>query len=134
MAQALLVRDHLTTEMISAGSLIIKALDSAKVLLKAAFWQYLADERTWRLFLVSPQVRTLGPKAVYRKVSAALDELPVETLRPTTSDISVLDDKSAAYSRVRSLVSNDATIAGARLVRSSTEGRLLDDVYVYRAN
>ena len=134
MAQDLLVGSHLTTDMISVGSLIIKALDNAKVALKAAFWQYLPDEGTWRLFLVSTQVRSLGPRAVYRKVNDVLVKLPASISRPTTSDISVLDDKSTAYARVRSLLSDGTSTDGVRLVRSSIEGKLLDDLYVYKAN
>ena len=134
MAQELLVSDHLTTEMISTGTLVIKSLDSAKVGLKAAFWRYMPDERTWRLFLVSPQVRNLGPTAVYRKVNDAIARMPVDALRPKTNDISILDDKSMTYTRIRSLLSDPSSSSGVRSARSSTEGKLADDLYVYRAN
>ena len=134
MAQELLVSDHLTTEMISTGTLVIKSLDSAKVGLKAAFWRYLPDERTWRLFLVSPQVRNLGPTAVYRKVNDAIARMPVDALRPKTNDISILDDKSMTYTRIRSLLSDPSSSSGVRLARSSAGGKLADDLYVYRAN
>ncbi len=134
MAQELLVGDHLTADMISTGSLVIKSLDTAKVGLKAAFWRYMPDERTWRLFLVSPQVRNLGPTAVYRKVNDAIAKMPIDALRPTTNDISVLDDKSTMYTRIRSLLSDPSSSSGVRLVRSSASGKLADDLFVYRAN
>ena len=134
MAQELLVGNHLTSDMISTGSLVIKSLDTAKVGLKAAFWQYMPDERTWRLFLVSPQVRNLGPTAVYRKVNDAISKMPVNALRPTTNDISILDNKSTSYARVRSLLSDPSSSSGVRLIRTSAEGKLADDLYVYRAN
>ena len=94
MAQDILVGNQLTEDMITAGEHVVGALDQLNVLVKGAFWLLLPDQQVWRLVIASPEVRTLGPKAVYRKVAAALKRLPPNVPPISTRDITVLEDNN----------------------------------------
>lgn len=132
MAQELLVGEQLTPDMIKSGELLVAALDKLNLLVKGAFWLLLPDQHVWRLFIASPEVRLHGPKAVYRKVVAALQRLPAEATPIGTKDISVVDDKNPILHMFRTAVSTGPGIAGIRFSKNVINGQLIEDAYLYR--
>ena len=132
MAQELLVGDQLTPDMINSGGLIVAALDKLNLVVKGAFWLLLPEQRVWRLVIASPEVRLLGPKAVYRKVVAALQRLPAEADPIGTKDISVVEDKDPLVVLLRSMISTGPGISGIRFSRNVINGQLIEDAYIYR--
>lgn len=132
MAQELLVGEQLTPDMIKSGELLIAALDKLNLLVKGAFWLLLPDQHVWRLFIASPEVRLHGPKAVYRKVVAALHKLPAEATPIGTKDISVVEDKDPLLLRLRSAVSTGPGTSGIRFSKNVIDGQLIEDAYLYR--
>lgn len=132
MAQDILVGEQLTDEMITAGEHVVGALDRLNVLVKGAFWLQLPDQHIWRLVIASPEVRTLGPKAVYRKVAAALKRLP-STVKPiSTKDITVVEDNSPLVQLLRALVKTGPSISKIRMSRNVVNGQLIEDALLYR--
>ncbi len=132
MAQELLVGEQLTPDMIKSGELLIAALDKLNLLVKGAFWLLLPDQHVWRLFIASPEVRLHGPKAVYRKVVAALHKLPAEATPIGTKDISVVEDKDPLLLKLRSAVSTGPGTSGIRFSKNVIDGQLIEDAYLYR--
>ncbi len=132
MAQELLVGEQLTPDMIKSGELLVAALDKLNLLVKGAFWLLLPDQHVWRLIIASPEVRLHGPKAVYRKIVAALQKLPDEVTTIGTKDISVVEDKNPLVLRLRSAVSTGPGISGIRFSKNVIDGELIEDAYLYR--
>lgn len=132
MAQDLLVGDQLTDDMITAGEHVVSGLDKLDVLVKAAFWLLLPDQHVWRLVIASPEVRSLGPKAVYRKVTAALKHLPPDIQPISTKDITVLEDNNQLVQLLKGLVKTRPAISKIRLSRNVVNGQLIEDALLYR--
>lgn len=132
MVEALLVGEQLTSAMIDAGRVLVKALDKSGLKVRAAFWFLLPEERVWRLYIVSPEVRTFGPRAVYRKVRSVMGRHVQESTRVETKDISVLDDGAPLYLLLRSFISTGPDIGGVRCARNVINGQFVEDAYLYR--
>ena len=132
MAQDILVGDQLTEDMITAGEHVVGALDKLHVLVKGAFWLFLPDQHVWRLVIASPEVRTLGPKAVYRKVTAALKRFPPNVQPISTKDITVLEDNNQLVQLLRAFVKTGPTITKIRMSRNVVNGELIEDALLYR--
>lgn len=132
MAQDLLVGDQLTDDMITAGEHVVGALDKLNVLVKGAFWLLLPDQHVWRLVIASPEVRILGPKAVYRKVASALKRIPPNVHPITTKDITVVEDNSPLVQLLKALVKTGPTLSRIRMSRNVVNGQLIEDALLYR--
>ena len=132
MAQDILVGDQLTEDMITTGEHVVDALDRLNVLVKGAFWLLLPDQHVWRLVIASPEVRTLGPKAVYRKVTAALKRLPANVQPISTKDITVLEDNNQLVHLLRALVKTGPAISRIRMPRNVVNGQIIEDALLYR--
>jgi len=55
----------LVAEAIKAGSRLIDALRRSGVVVTAAFWRYYEEEDYWRLLIVTTQLSSHGPTALY---------------------------------------------------------------------
>ena len=132
MAEEILVGEHLTPEMIKSGEMLVAALDKMNLLVQGAFWLLLPDQRIWRLMIASPEVRLVGPRAVYRKIRSALGRLPPGVASVGTKDISVVDEKTPLFLLMRSAISSGPGISGIRFSRNVINGQLIEDAYLYR--
>jgi hypothetical protein len=132
MAQDILVGDQLTEDMITVGEHVVSALDKLNVLVIGAFWLLLPDQHVWRLVIASPEVRTLGPKAFYRKVSAALKRIPQSVQAISTNDITVLEDNNPLVKLLKVLIKTGPTISKIRMSRNVVNGQLIEDALLYR--
>jgi hypothetical protein len=132
MAQDILVGDQLTEDMITVGEHVVSALDKLNVLVVGAFWLLLPDQHVWRLVIASPEVRALGPKAFYRKVTAALKRIPQSVQPISTNDITVLEDNNQLIKLLKALVKTGPTISKIRMSRNVVNGHLIEDVLLYR--
>lgn len=132
MAEELLVGEQLTPEMIRSGEVLVAELDKRDLSVRGAFWLLLADQDVWRLVIASPEVRHSGPKAVYRKIRAALGKLPSGVTRVETKDVSVVDERSPLYLQLRSAISTGPGLSGIRFSRNVINGQMIEDAYLYR--
>lgn len=127
MAEDTLVGDVLSTEMILSGEQLLSALD-AKLLIDAAFWLLPPEASTWRLVLASPEVRTEGPKSVYKRVLGLLKRIqPLSGL--SVNNIFVIDTADPLVNAFRAAVK---TTRGTRFTRNTINGVFIPDAYVYR--
>jgi len=132
VAEELLVTDQLTPEMIQSGAGLVAALDKLGVIVKGAFWLLLPSRRLWQLVIASPEVRTVGPKAVYRKVAAANKRVPINVHPVATKDVAVVDDTVPLYQLLRSAVGTGPGISGIRFSQNVINGHAIEDAYLYR--
>jgi hypothetical protein len=132
VAEEVLVGDQLTPEMIQSGAGLVEALDRLGVIVKGAFWLLSPSERAWRLVIATPEVRTVGPKAIYRKVHAAYTRMPAGIPPVASKDVTVLDDKQPLYQLLRSAVATGPGISGIRFSQNVINGHRIEDAYLYR--
>jgi hypothetical protein len=132
MAEEILVGDQLTGEMIECGKQLVLVLDKLHVLVKGAFWLLLPDQRLWRLVIASPEVATSGPKAMYRKVAAAMKRIPTGVPTIGAKDISVVEYNDPIVQPLHNLLKTGPGLSGIRMSRSVVNGKWIEDAYLYR--
>lgn len=132
MAAEILVGEQLTEDMIAAGEHVLGALDRAALPVKSAFWLWLPDQQVWRLFLASAYVRQQGPKAVYRRVLAAIKKLPAEVHRVDIKDITVVEETHPLIQGLGVLVKTGPGKSRIRMSRNVVNGQFIEDALLYR--
>lgn len=126
-----MVKTDLTTEMIVAGRRLLEAFDRGGFRAPACYWFYFPESDRWRFVVASPEVRTRGPHAVYRKVQTLARKVPDVANVFGPSDVTVVADKDPLVTLLRSVVAIPG-IGGVRITNSSINGTLIDDAYIYR--
>ena len=119
---------QLTEEMLNAGANVVRLLDKRGFLLRAALWFYLSETDEWRLFLGTPEVRTKGPKKLYRQIQGMLAK--GEDVVPLSSVV-LVDSQDSLVQLLGSVVKID-DLGGFRFSRNTIGGRFIDDAYIYR--
>lgn len=132
MVEELLVTDSLSNEMIAAGAKLTRLLDSARFTVRASFWFYLPEQNTWRLVFALPETRTIGPKAVYKKIQTVLNKTPNDQLRVALRDITVTEPNDPLIKLLSVLISTGPGISGVRFSKNVINGQLIEDAYIYR--
>ena len=132
MAEELLVGEQLTPDMIESGATLVKALDKLNLSVKGAFWLLIPDEHVWRLMLALPEVRSIGPKAVYEKIGSVLERFPSNMASVGVKDISVVEEEMPLFQSLRAAMPTGPGISGVRLSRSVINGKLVEGAYLYR--
>lgn len=132
MVTEVLVKESLSSEMIAAGAELTRQLDESGFVVSASLWLYLAESNTWRFVIGSPGVRTSGPKQAYRKVQAVLSQIPVEEIRISLIDITVVDSHDPLLSLLRGALKTGDRIGGIRFAHTVINGTPVEDSYIYR--
>jgi hypothetical protein len=128
MAEAAMVKNTLSDEMIRSGADVIRRLDEVKFIVDAALWFYFTESSQWHLVLASPEVRLSGPKRAYRQVQSALKKLPSVPLQ----DIVILDSNDPLIALLKIAIQTGPGIAGVRFSRNTINGIFVEDAYIYR--
>lgn len=97
--------------------------------LRAAFWAKTADEGHWFLYLVTDDVDTAGPLAVYRAVHATLQKLQPTGL--TGAEVKVVRPADAAARDVAALLANRPGRVAVFLEDEVLGGTAVEQLYVY---
>jgi len=130
MAKEVVGTGTLTQEMITAGGTRLRTLDQATYVVRGALWLFLPEENGWRLLLALPEVRVLGPKALYKKLRSVINKLPEPIIE--TKDITVLEDNAPLILLLKSAISTGPGISGIRFSRNTINGQYIEDAYIYR--
>ena len=77
-----------------------------------------------------PEVRVLGPKALYKKLRSVINKLPEPIIE--TKDITVLEDNAPLILLLKSAISTGPGISGIRFSRNTINGQYIEDAYIYR--
>ena len=120
--------------MISAGANLVKILDDSSCRVKAAFWMFLPEEKTWTLILASPLVKEEGPKKYYKRIIDATKVLTAEDNIISLSNISVSDINSQLVQLLKCAISTGESISNIRFSKNTINGVFIDDTHIYRMN
>jgi hypothetical protein len=132
MAQETLVTQAFSDAMAAAGAELLRRLDRAGLLVRAALWLYMPDEGRWRFVLATPFVKADGPRKVYKKIQAVLAKLPEDQPRVDLQSITAIDSSEPFVQALRSAISTGGGISGLRISRSVFNGYPIEDAFIYR--
>jgi len=127
-----LVKESLSSELISAGAELTRRLDEARVVVSASLWLFTAENNGWRFIIGTPEVRLNGPKQAYRQVQAVISRIPVEQVRIPLKDVTVADSNDPLFSLLRIAVKTGDGISAVRFTHNVINGTLIEDAYIYR--
>jgi len=127
-----MVKTEPTDHMITAGAEFVRQLDSARLEVIAGLWFYETDEETWRFIVGSPEVRTRGSNAVYRKIENVLGKLGDARSVFSLGVIRAVKDVDPLLNLLRIAVRTGPGIHNIRFTRSSVNGHFVEDAYIYR--
>ncbi len=132
MVTEALVKESLSSEMISAAEELTRRLDEARFIVSASLWLYIPEINTWRLMIGSPEVRTQGPKKAYRQVQSVISKMPPDHARIPLKDITVIDSNDPLLTLLRVAIKTGDGTSGIRFSRNVVNGTTIEDAYIYR--
>ena len=134
MAKELVVREGLTEQMIEAGVKLVERLDQSESDVKAALWLFMSDENRWKMLVISPLVKTEGPRHFYKRILEANKGASEAEFIISLNDVSVADTSNQLVGLLRLAVSTGGGITGLRFSRNTINGTFIEDAYIYRIN
>jgi hypothetical protein len=134
MDKELVVRENLSKEMIKSGERLIKRLDQSNSNVEAALWFFSQDEKIWKMIIISPLVKTEGPRNYYKRILKANKTADESEALISLNDISADDTSNPLFNLFNKTVSTGNKITGIRLSKNTVNGTFIDDSYVYRIN
>ena len=132
MAEEVVVKEVLTKEMIEAGAELTRLLDQTPLVVSASLWLYIPESNIWRLIIVSPEVKTSGPKKVYQKIQPILSQILEEKPSIGLKDISVVENDDPLIALLRVAIRTGDGISGIRFSKNIINGHFIEDAYIYR--
>ena len=133
MAEEVLVKESISTEMIAAGERLARHLNVSELPIDALLWFYSPEENSWRYLVASPEVSRLGPKAVYQKIRGIIEQLSdKEGEIVPWDDIFVVDSNDPFIQLLRQGIRTGDDIAQIRFSRNVVNGVLIEDAYIYK--
>jgi hypothetical protein len=116
---------------IEGGESLLRALDTAGLGVRTAFWFYFPESSDWRLVLALPLVDQRSSRAAYEAVRRVLDrshlDLPLRR-------ITVVGLNNPFISTLRrSIVMPPGAISNVRMSNDRVGDFLVEDAYIYRS-
>jgi hypothetical protein len=133
VAEEVLVKESISREMISAGDRLTRHLVASELPIDALLWLYVPESNSWRFVVASPEVSASGPKSVYQRLRAIIEQMP-QTDDQTVSwdDIVVVDTKDPLIELLRQALPSGEGVSGIRFSRNVVNGVLIEDAYIYK--
>lgn len=132
MANELFITQWFSEQMLLAGESLIKRLDEAGGKVLAAFWLLDAEEKTWKLTIVSPLVETDGPRSYYKLIDEINESSNADQNVIALHDISVSTTDNLLIKAIKRSVLGNATLGNNRLGKNTLGGVYIEDMYLYR--
>lgn len=134
MAKEILVTELLSEQMILAGANLLKKLDDLSCRVKAAFWMFLPEEKTWKIIIASPLVEEEGPRKYYKHIVDAYKKAETDENIISLNDISVSDVNNQLIQLLKFSISTGDSISNIRFSKNTINGVFIDDTHIYRMN
>lgn len=142
MAEELVVKDQLTSELIAAGDELTEILRrDVPFGLVCSLWLYTAASNRWRLDLSSPIVDQYGPLQAYKIIqqkletfSPANDAIPLELISVLSPRHLIVESlQSLGHFEIMDLPPGPTVrVRTPRRIKSSRVGEIfIDDAFVY---
>ena len=132
MAEEVLVKEALSSEMVSAGARLARHLGASSIAIDALMWLYIPESNAWRFIIGTPEVRTKGPKRVYQDIRSIIAKLPKDQQEVPFEDIFVIDSNDPMILPLRTALAMEQGISGTRLSQNVLNGTLIEDAYIYK--
>ena len=132
MAKEIFMTQWFSEQMLLAGESLIKRLDETDAKVQAAFWLLDAEDKTWKLTIVSPLVESEGPRSYYRRINAVNESTKPDAEVIALHDISVSNTDNHIVKAIKPSVLADALPENNRLGRNRLGGVYIEDMYLYR--
>ena len=134
MGKELVVREVLSEQMIDAGAKLVERLDQSQSNVQAALWLFLPEENTWEMIVISPLVKTDGPRSFYKRILEANKKVDESKSIISLNDIKVADTSNPLINVLRIAISTGSGITGIRFSKNTLNGTFIEDSYIYRIN
>lgn len=134
MGKELVVREVLSEQMIDAGAKLVERLDQSQSNVQAALWLFLPEEKTWEMIVISPLVKTDGPRSFYKRILEANKKADEPESIISLNDIKVADTSNPLINILRIAISTGSGITGIRFSKNTINGTFIEDSYIYRIN
>ncbi len=132
MAKEIFITQWFSNDMLSAGESLIKRLDESDLKVLAAFWIQDAEDKTWKLTIVSPLVESLGPRNFYKCINDINRSVSPDEEVIALHDISVSNIDNRFVKAIKHSVLGNAILGNNRLGRNTLDGVYIEDMYLYR--
>jgi hypothetical protein len=132
MATEMVVKEALSSEMISAGEELTRRLDEARFIVTASLWLYITEANDWRFIIGSPEVRTNGPKKAYKRIQNVIAKMSEDQPKIQLRDVTVIDSNDPLISLLRVAVGTGEGVSNIRFRHNVINGVLIEDAYIYR--
>lgn len=119
-------------EMLLAGESLIKRLDETDSQVQAAFWILDAEDKTWKLTIVSPLVEREGPKSYYRRIDNINESAKADEYVISLHDINVSDTDNRIVKAMKRSMLGNSILGNNRFGRNTLGGVYIEDMYLYR--
>lgn len=134
MAKEIFMTQWFSEQMLLAGKSLIKRLDELDSKVLAAFWILDAEDKTWKLTIVSPLVENEGPRNYYKRINDINESAKPDEEVIALHDISVSDTDNRIVRAIKRSVLGNAVLENNRLGRNTLGGVYIEDMYLYRMN
>ena len=134
MGKELVVREILSEQMIDAGAKLVERLDQSQSNVQAALWLFLPEEKTWEMIVISPLVKTDGPRSFYRRILEANKKADESESIISLNDIKVADTSNPLIKVLSTVISTGWGITGIRFSKKTINGTFIEDSHIYRIN
>jgi hypothetical protein len=134
MGKELVVREVLSEQMIDAGAKLVERLDQSQSNVQAALWLFLPEEKIWEMMVISPLVKTDGPRNFYKRILEANKKADESESIISLNDIKVADTSNPLINVLRIAISTGRGITGIRFSKNTINGTFIEDSYIYRIN
>ncbi len=132
MAKEIFMTQWFSKKMLSAGESLIKRLDKLDSKVLAAFWIQDAEDKTWKLTIVSPLVESVGPRNYYKRINDINESARPDEDVIALHDISVSDTDNRIVKAIKRSVLGNSILGNNRLGRNTLGGVYIEDMYLYR--
>jgi hypothetical protein len=132
VAKEIFMTQWFSDQMLLAGESLIKKLDETNAKVQAAFWLLDADDKTWKLTIVSPLVETEGPRSYYRRINDINESAKTDEGVIALHDISVSNTDNRIVKAIKRSVLGNTLLGNNRLGRNTLGGVYIEDMYLYR--
>ena len=119
-------------KMLLAGESLIKRLDETDAKVQAAFWILDAEEKMWKLTIVSPLVESEGPRNYYRRIDDINESAKPDEDVIALHDISVSNTDNRIVQAIKRSMLGNSVLGNNRLGRNTLGGVYIEDMYIYR--
>ncbi|WP_333872842.1 hypothetical protein [Methylobacter sp.] len=132
MAKEIFMTQWFSDEMLLAGESLIRRLDATDAKVLAAFWLLDAEDKTWKLTIVSPLVESEGPRNYYKRINDINESAKPDENVIALHDISVSDTDNRIVKAIKRSVLGDSILGNNRLGKNTLGGVYIEDMYLYR--